>query len=90
MMAECLPTTRGQSHGLSPMRVTLGSNDLLEYNPDYGVLICRDCEYAIQKSAVSLLKITIPCRPTDDIFRYKAIYCDTKSIAANARICCLL
>ncbi|KAJ4292577.1 hypothetical protein N0V90_009240 [Kalmusia sp. IMI 367209] len=33
-------------------RITLGSNDLLEYNPDYGVLICRDCEYAIQKSAV--------------------------------------
>ncbi|OAG00849.1 uncharacterized protein CC84DRAFT_1262938 [Paraphaeosphaeria sporulosa] len=33
-------------------RITLGSSDLLEYNPDYGVLICRECEYAIQKSAV--------------------------------------
>lgn len=33
-------------------RVLLGSNNLLEYNPNYGVLICRECEYAIQKSAV--------------------------------------
>lgn len=35
-------------------RITLGTSDLLEYNPEYGVLICRDCEYAIQKSAVSV------------------------------------
>ncbi|KAF1971611.1 hypothetical protein BU23DRAFT_590532 [Bimuria novae-zelandiae CBS 107.79] len=33
-------------------RVKLGSNDLLEYNAEFSVLICRDCEYAIQKSAV--------------------------------------
>jgi hypothetical protein len=30
----------------------LGSQDLLEYNAKYGVLICRTCQYAIQKSAI--------------------------------------
>jgi hypothetical protein len=28
-------------------------NDLLIYNPTYRILICRECQYAIQKSAVS-------------------------------------
>lgn len=30
----------------------LDSRDMLEYNPSYGVLICRECQYAIQKSAL--------------------------------------
>ncbi|KAJ5722300.1 hypothetical protein N7488_000335 [Penicillium malachiteum] len=30
----------------------LGPNDLLEYNARYKVLICRDCQYAIQKNAL--------------------------------------
>ncbi|CAG8958180.1 hypothetical protein HYFRA_00000532 [Hymenoscyphus fraxineus] len=30
----------------------LGSQDMLEYDAQYGVLICRKCQYAIQKSAV--------------------------------------
>ena len=30
----------------------LGPNDLLEYDARYGVLICRECQYAIQKSAL--------------------------------------
>jgi hypothetical protein len=30
----------------------LKPHDLLDYNSRYGVLICRECEYAVQKSAV--------------------------------------
>lgn len=30
----------------------LGPRDLLQYDARYGVLICRECQYAIQKSAV--------------------------------------
>ncbi|KAJ5433176.1 uncharacterized protein N7458_012332 [Penicillium daleae] len=30
----------------------LGPHDLLEYNAGYRVLICRDCQYAIQKNAL--------------------------------------
>ncbi|CAG8245646.1 unnamed protein product [Penicillium nalgiovense] len=30
----------------------LGPGDLLEYNAEYKVLICRDCHYAIQKNAL--------------------------------------
>ncbi|KAL9078929.1 MAG: hypothetical protein Q9157_002153 [Trypethelium eluteriae] len=30
----------------------VGSRDLLKYDAKYGVLICRDCQYAIQRSAV--------------------------------------
>ncbi|KAK9352943.1 hypothetical protein V1523DRAFT_412417 [Lipomyces doorenjongii] len=30
----------------------LGPRDLLEYDARYGVLICRECQYAIQKSAL--------------------------------------
>jgi hypothetical protein len=33
--------------------IRLGSRDLLEYNEAYGVLICRECQFAIQKSAIS-------------------------------------
>ena len=33
-----------------PMR--LGPNNLLEFDSRYGVLICRECHYAIQKSAL--------------------------------------
>ncbi|OAQ60219.1 fungal specific transcription factor domain-containing protein [Pochonia chlamydosporia 170] len=32
--------------------ITLGPRNLLEYNPTYRVLICRECQYAIQKTAV--------------------------------------
>ena len=32
--------------------IRLGSRDLLEYDGRYGVLICRKCQYAIQKSAL--------------------------------------
>ncbi|KAF4634557.1 hypothetical protein G7Y89_g3548 [Cudoniella acicularis] len=32
--------------------VRLGSRDFLEYDARYGVLICRKCQYAIQKSAL--------------------------------------
>jgi hypothetical protein len=32
--------------------IGLDSRGLLEYNSRYGVLICRECQYAIQKSAV--------------------------------------
>ncbi|KAF2250288.1 hypothetical protein BU26DRAFT_540122 [Trematosphaeria pertusa] len=35
---------------MSPIR--LGLHDLLEYDPRFGVLICRECQYAIQKSAL--------------------------------------
>lgn len=35
---------------MRPLR--LGPNDLLEYEAHYGVLICRECQYAIQKSAL--------------------------------------
>lgn len=35
---------------MSPVR--LGPNNLLEYNATYGVIICRECQYAIQKSAL--------------------------------------
>ncbi|KAF2119048.1 hypothetical protein BDV96DRAFT_643205 [Lophiotrema nucula] len=34
-------------------RTTLGPNGLLEYETQYRVLICRECQYAIQKSAIS-------------------------------------
>ncbi|KAK4950974.1 hypothetical protein LTR10_010967 [Elasticomyces elasticus] len=30
----------------------LGKAGLLEYNAEYGVLICRECQYAIQKNAI--------------------------------------
>ncbi|KAJ4384462.1 hypothetical protein N0V86_000061 [Didymella sp. IMI 355093] len=32
--------------------VRLGPKDLLHYDPAYGVIICRECQYAIQKSAL--------------------------------------
>ena len=32
--------------------VLLGPKELLEYDADYGVIICRECQYAIQKSAL--------------------------------------
>ena len=32
--------------------IRLGPHDLLEYNARYGVLICRECQYAIQRSAL--------------------------------------
>lgn len=32
--------------------VRLGPQDLLEYDAKYGVIICRECRYAIQKSAL--------------------------------------
>lgn len=32
--------------------IKLVSRDLLQYNGTYGVLICRECQYAIQKSAL--------------------------------------
>jgi hypothetical protein len=35
---------------MTPFR--LGPNDLLEYDARYGVLICRECQYAIQKNAM--------------------------------------
>lgn len=35
---------------MSPLR--LGPHDLLEYDARYKVLICRECKYAIQKSAL--------------------------------------
>ncbi|QKX59666.1 uncharacterized protein TRUGW13939_06806 [Talaromyces rugulosus] len=35
---------------MQPLR--LGPHDLLEYDARYGVLICRECQYAIQKSAL--------------------------------------
>ena len=35
------------------MTVRLGTNDILEYNPQFQVLICRECQYAIQTSAIS-------------------------------------
>ncbi|KAF2502635.1 hypothetical protein BU16DRAFT_576610 [Lophium mytilinum] len=34
------------------MAVTFGTNDLLEYDAKHSVLICRECKYAIQKSAL--------------------------------------
>lgn len=34
------------------MVMRFGEADLLEYNPRYSILICRTCEYAIQKSAL--------------------------------------
>ncbi|CAI6333970.1 unnamed protein product [Periconia digitata] len=34
------------------MNIRLGPNDCFEYVPRYGVLICRECRYAIQKSAL--------------------------------------
>ena len=67
-------------------RLTLGSNDLLEYNSDYGVLICRDCEYAIQKSAVS--SRYIPKFPiAHSTRRCKVTYYDTRFTVASVRIC---
>ncbi|KAF2689453.1 hypothetical protein K458DRAFT_291114 [Lentithecium fluviatile CBS 122367] len=35
---------------MPPLR--LGPNNFLEYDSRYGVLICRECQYAIQKSAL--------------------------------------
>jgi len=32
--------------------IKLGSRDLLQYDARYGVLICKECQYAIQKSAL--------------------------------------
>ena len=32
--------------------VRFGAGDLLEYNSEYSLLICRECQYAIQKSAL--------------------------------------
>lgn len=32
--------------------IRLGPHDLLEYDARYGVLICRECQYGIQRSAV--------------------------------------
>lgn len=32
--------------------IRLGPNDLLEYDALYGILTCRSCQYAIQKSAI--------------------------------------
>ena len=32
--------------------IRLGPHDLLEYDARHGVLICRECQYAIQKSAL--------------------------------------
>src|SRR5277367_6532329 len=34
------------------LAIRLGPRDLLEYDARYGVLICRECQYAIQKSAL--------------------------------------
>ena len=34
------------------LAIRLGPRDLLEYDPRYGVLICRECKHAIQKSAL--------------------------------------
>lgn len=36
----------------SPTRRKSLGNGLLEYDPTYRVLICRKCDYAIQKSAI--------------------------------------
>ena len=33
--------------------IKLGPLDLLQYDPRFGVLICRECQYGIQKSALS-------------------------------------
>ena len=32
--------------------IRFGAGDLLEYSPEYSLLICRECEYAIQKNAL--------------------------------------
>ena len=32
--------------------ITFGAGDLLEYNSEYSLLICRECKYAIQKTAL--------------------------------------
>ena len=32
--------------------IRFGARDLLEYNPKYCLLICRECQYAIQKNAL--------------------------------------
>lgn len=34
------------------LAMRLGPRNLLEYDPTYGVLICRECQYAIQKTAL--------------------------------------
>jgi hypothetical protein len=34
------------------MAITFGPHDLLQYNPRYRVLICQECQYGIQKSAL--------------------------------------
>lgn len=38
---------------MPPAPIRIDSNDLLSYNATYQILICRECQYAIQKSAVS-------------------------------------
>lgn len=45
-----IPTSTLEKGLLFNMR--LGPRDLLEYNAKYKVLICRDCQYAIQKNAL--------------------------------------
>lgn len=45
------------NHGLTPSSqimslLLFGPKDLLEFHADYGVIICRECRYAIQKSAL--------------------------------------
>jgi len=32
--------------------IRIGAGELLEYNPNYSLLICRKCQYAIQKNAL--------------------------------------
>ncbi|KAF2018545.1 hypothetical protein BU24DRAFT_418069 [Aaosphaeria arxii CBS 175.79] len=32
--------------------IRFGTHDLLQHDPRYGILICRECQYAIQKSAL--------------------------------------
>lgn len=34
------------------MSVAFGLGDFLQYNSEYRVLICKECQYAIQKSAL--------------------------------------
>lgn len=45
-----IPASTPEKGLLANMR--LGPRDLLEYNSKYKVLICRDCQYAIQKNAL--------------------------------------
>ena len=34
---------------IMPAIIRFGASDLLQYNPKYSLLICRECQYAIQK-----------------------------------------